>query len=202
MSRVEYNPLDPQIVSDPHPIYHRLRAEDPVHWSGSLEAWVLTRYDDVVLTLTDPRFSADRRKARNRSAQQSLFAIEEFGPFKRARMMVNVDAPEHTRLRRLVSKAFTPRMIENMRPHIQEIVNHLLDGVQEAGRFDFIKDFAYPLPVTVIAEMLGVSLKDRDDFRRWSADIATASGPALSQEVLERAHRAIEDMADYFRRLR
>ena len=165
-----------------------------------MEAWILTRYDDVVGVLKSPRFSADRRKARNRFAQLANAMQEEVGPLGRATTMLSADPPEHTRLRNLVSKAFTMRMVEAMRPHIQEITDELLDAVDSSSSFDLIHDLAYPLPVIVIAEMLGVPPEDRDEFKRWSDDLAaTLGGPFVAPDVLERARTSGQEMADYFR---
>ena len=114
------------------------------------------------------------------------------------------DPPDHTRLRALVSKAFTPRMIETMRDHIQEIVDRLLDRVQDAGRMDVMEDLAYPLPVTVICEMLGVPVTDHASIRGWSADIARsldAIGLPSDQEIVERGRTSRRALAGYFRRL-
>src|SRR3990170_7334003 len=114
--------------------------------------------------------------------------------------MLTSDPHEHTRLRGLVNKAFTPRAVERLRPHIQQIVDGLLAGVVEAGRMDVIQDLAYPLPVIVIAEMLGISPQDRAQFKKWSTDIAaTTGGPLLAPEVLERARQSAIELADYFR---
>src|SRR3989304_5061554 len=128
MVSVQYNPFIPEVHANPYPMYARLRAEDPIHWSPLMEAWVLTRYDDVSAVLTDSRFSADRRRARNRFAEEIARREEEFGPFGRTRTMLTSDPPEHTRLRRLVSKAFTPRMVEGLRPRIQGIWAELPAG--------------------------------------------------------------------------
>ena len=198
MVAVQFNPLLPEVRANPYPLYHQLREEEPVHWSELLEAWVLTRYDDVSALLKDSRFSADRRKANNRFAQEAVKRMQEGGPLADATTMLGADPPEHTRLRGLVSKAFTPRVVEAMRPHIQEIVDSLLDDVQESGRMDIIGDLAYPLPVIVIAEMLGVPPADRDDFKRWSDDIVATLGPLVAPEVLEQARISIQEMADYF----
>ncbi|MCH8901571.1 MAG: cytochrome P450 [Chloroflexi bacterium] len=197
MVAVQFNPLLPEVRANPYPLYHQLREEEPVHWSELMEAWVLTRYDDVSALLKDSRFSADRRKANNRFAREAAARIEE-GPLANATTMLGADPPEHTRLRGLVSKAFTPRVVEAMRPHIQEIVDSLLDDVQESGRMDIIGDLAYPLPVIVIAEMLGVPPADRDDFKRWSDDIVATLGPLAAPEVIEKARISIQEMADYF----
>ena len=198
MVAVQFNPLLPEVRANPYPLYHQLREEEPVHWSELLEAWVLTRYDDVSALLKDSRFSADRRKANNRFAQEAVKRMQEGGPLADATTMLGADPPEHTRLRGLVSKAFTPRVVEAMRPHIQEIVDSLLDDVQESGRMDIIGDLAYPLPVIVIAEMLGVPPADRDDFKRWSDDIVATLGPLAAPEVIEQARISIQEMADYF----
>ncbi len=198
MVAVQFNPLLPEVRANPYPLYHQLREEEPVHWSELMEAWVLTRYDDVSALLKDSRFSADRRKANNRFAREAAARLEEGGPLADATTMLGADPPEHTRLRGLVSKAFTPRVVESMRPHIQEIVDSLLDDVQESGHMDIIGDLAYPLPVIVIAEMLGVPPADRDDFKRWSDDIVATLGPLVAPEVLEQARISIQEMADYF----
>ena len=198
MVTVQYNPFIPEVHANPYPMYARLRAEDPVHWSALMEAWVLTRYDDVVAVLTDSRFSADRRRARNRFADEIARREEEFGPFGRTRTMLTSDPPEHTRLRRLVSKAFTPRMVEGLRPRIQEIVDELLDAVAQNGRMDVIRDLAYPLPVIVIAEMLGVPPEHRDQFKHWSDEIVgVLGGPLVPQEALERSRVAVHELAQY-----
>jgi len=200
MVTVQYNPFIPEVHANPYPMYARLRAEDPVHWSALMEAWVLTRYDDVVAVLTDSRFSADRRQARNRFADEIARREEEFGPFGRTRTMLTSDPPEHTRLRRLVSKAFTPRMVEGLRPRIQEIVDELLDAVAQNGRMDVIRDLAYPLPVIVIAEMLGVPPEHRDQFKHWSDEIVgVLGGPLVPQETLERSRVAVHELAEYLR---
>ena len=200
MVTVQYNPFIPEVHANPYPMYSSLRAADPVQWSEIMEAWVLTRYSDAVAILTDSRFSADRRQARNRFAQEAQRRQEEFGPFGRTQTMLTSDPPLHTRLRRLVSKAFTPRMVEGLRPRIQHIVDELLDAVQGSGRIDVIRDLAYPLPVIVIAEMLGVPPRDREKFKQWSDEIvASLNGPFASQEALERARKSANELADYFR---
>jgi len=155
-----FNPLLPEFHADPYPFYHRLRSSAPVYQAPT-GLWVLTRYDDVVMVLRDGRFGRD-------GFEQLLAAVyggdTEAGRLPRS--MLFRDPPDHTRLRALVSKAFTPKVIENMRSHIQDIVNRLLDRVQGAGRMDVIADLAYPLPVTVICEMLGVPTQDQGAIRR------------------------------------
>lgn len=195
-----FNPLDRSALADPYPLYSRLRAEDPVHWSRMLQAWVLTRYQDVESSLSDPRLSANRQKARSLVARLAIRQQQMSVPLRPGVTMLSNDPPEHTRLRRLVSKAFTPRMVQALRPRIQDIVDTLLDQAQEARRFDFARDFAHPLPVIVIAEMLGIPASDRDMFRQWSDDaVAALAGPFAPPQVMERNRRSVMAMADYFR---
>jgi cytochrome P450 len=199
MVTIQYNPFTPEAHANPYPLFRQLREHDPVHRSELMEAWVLTRYDDVVAVLRDPRFSADRRRARTRFIQQAMEMEERAGPLFNASTMLSSDPPEHTRLRGLVSKAFTPRRIEALRPRIQQIVDELLDPITDGGRMDVIEDLAYPLPVIVIAEMLGVPPEHRGDFKRWSDDIvATLGGPMTPPDVIERARVSTGELAAYF----
>lgn len=198
MVTAEFNPLGPEALSNPYPGYKVLREHRPVHWNDLFEAWVFTRYDDVDAVLMHPRFSADRAKARTRFSEMIRQQQERFGPFSQAPTMLTSDPPEHTRLRRLVSKAFTPRAVEDLRPRIREIVSELLDGVAGRETFDLVDEIAYPLPVIVIAEMLGVPPEDRAEFKRWSNDVvATLSGPFTPPAVIERARKAIDELVEY-----
>lgn len=196
MSTVTFDPLDPAFVADPYPTYHRLRAEDPVHRSP-LGFWVLTRYDDVVSVLRDPRMGKEAIEAA---------AAARYGTPRPAvgLSMLLRDPPDHTRLRGLVSKAFTPRVVQGLRPRIQEIVDSLLARVEGAGAMDLIADFAYPLPVIVICEMLGVPADDRDTFRAWGLDVARSLDAVLlpaGSDVARRGRASRDQLAEYFRRL-
>jgi cytochrome P450 len=127
-------------------------------------------------------------------------AQEQAGPLAQANTMLSSDPPEHTRLRNLVSKAFTFKAVESLRPRIQQVVDELLDAVEGKDQMDVIWDLGYPLPVIVIAEMLGVPAAQRDTFKRWSDDIvATLGGPMVTADVQERGRTAAIEMADYFR---
>jgi cytochrome P450 len=197
MSTVQYNPFDLRFRSDPYPLYADMRQHEPVQWNAFLQLWVLTRYEHVEWLLNDPRFSADRRTAANPFVQAMVARQEEFGALGRAPTMLGLDPPEHTRLRRLVSKAFTPRRVEELKPRIADIVRHLLASTGET--FDVIRDLAWPLPVIVIAEMLGVPAADRDSFKRWSDDVAAALGaPFTPPDVLEQSKVSVAEMSDYF----
>jgi cytochrome P450 len=186
---VLFNPLLPEFHANPYPFYHRLRQEDPVHHSP-LGVWVLTRYDDVELVLRDPRFVR---------AGFEAFLYTDEGRLPTS--MLFRDPPDHTRLRSLVSRAFTPRVIDGMRVHIQELVDNLLDRVEDAGAMDLIADLAYPLPVTVICEMLGVPVEDQARIRQWSTDVARsldAIGMPSDPTVAERGGIGRRALADYF----
>ena len=192
-----FNPLMPEVHSNPYPFYRALREEDPVHQSP-LGFWVCTRYDDAVMILRDPRFG---REGMAKLMEARLGLTQDTS---RARDMLFQDPPDHTRLRALVSRAFTPRVVEVMRPHIQEIVDGLLDRVDGARAMDVIEDLAYPLPVTVICEMLGVPAADQDIFKTWSTDIARSLDAAIlpaDSDAIPRGRDARLGLADYFRSL-
>src|SRR2546428_1704409 len=192
-----FNPMDPEFLADPYPTYHRLRSDDPVHHSP-LDFWVLTRYEDVVAVLRDPRFIKEPLVA---------FVAARFGAAVRRGVgvsMLDRDPPDHTRLRSLVSKAFTPRVVEGLRPRIQEIVDSLITRAEAAGSMDLIEELAYPLPVNVICEMLGVPVEDHERFKGWSLDIARGLDSILlppESEVPPRSGAARHAMTDYFRGL-
>jgi cytochrome P450 len=194
----ELNFLDPDFLADPYPVYHRLRAEDPVH-RHPFGFFVLTRYDDVAAFLRDARFG----KSGYQALIESRFGAGPDGP-RLALSMLFRDPPDHTRLRALVSKAFTPRVVETLRGHIQGIVDRLLERVADAPRMDVIEDLAYPLPVTVISELLGVPVGDGDTVKGWSRDVARALDAIalpVGPDVIERGRRAMDAMTGYFREL-
>lgn len=196
MGGIDFNPMDPAFVADPYPTYQRLRAEDPVHHSP-LGFWVLTRYEDVVAALRDPRLAKEAIAA---------FVAARFGAPVPAMglSMLDRDPPDHTRLRSLVSKAFTPRVVEGLRPRIQQIVDGLLARVEGAGSMDLIEELAYPIPVIVICEMLGVPVEDHERFKGWSLDIARGLDSVLlppDSEVPRRSIAARTALAGYFREL-
>ena len=159
----------PAFKANPYPVYARLRAEDPVcriAMPDRRSAWLVTRYDDVTAVLKDERFIKDKLAAWELGGAERPWVPAVFKPL--FRNMLNLDPPAHTRLRALVLKAFTPGLVERMRPRIQALTHELLDRVRGRGRMDLIRDYALPLPATIIAEMLGVAAKDRHKFHRWS----------------------------------
>ena len=197
-----YDPRRPEVLADPYPVLRHLQDDDPVHWSEILGGWVLTRYDDVKAALGDPRLSSDRiTPFVNHYAKGGGGELGELGRLV-GLWAVFTDPPTHTRLRGLMNRAFTSRAVEQLRPRIVDIVAELLEAVQPHGRMDVIRDFAYPLPITVIAEMIGVPRDDREAFKGWSDELAAFIGSALATpDKYQRAARAIAAMAEYFRRM-
>ncbi len=189
-TRATFELATPEAQANPYPLYARWRARQPMHRAPTGE-WFLTRYDDVAAVLADPdRFSNSLTETRLYRERIQRLPVEEsdvlFGDFS----MVNVDPPDHTRLRRLVSKAFTARAVARLRPRIEEIVAELLDGLE--GDIDLISRFAYPLPVTVICELLGVPAADRDRFQAWNDQMI--DNPDVSFEDMEAVRRSQEGM--------
>ena len=157
---------DPGFAADPFPLLKALREQGPVcrvRLAGDVEAWLVTRYADALVVLSDPRLSSDLNDAADPRLLEQARVTEPF-----PRSMLRLNPPDHTRLRRLVSRSFTPRRVAELRPRIQKITDQLLDAITPTGRADLVKDFALPLPVTVISELLGVPADDRDGFQEWT----------------------------------
>lgn len=190
---------EPAHRANPYPLYHRYRTDHPRHRSPE-GIWTFTRYRDILAVLRDDRFSADPRNA---TALEALADPDaEPSPIRNVagRVLLFTDPPDHTRMRTLVNKAFTPRTVERLRAHIQELVDELLDGVH-GEEMDVIADFAYPLPALVICELMGVPVEDRDTFRGWSGDVAPILDPVTPPEVLQRAMETLGQFGLYFMQL-
>lgn len=194
----------PSFFLDPYSVYARLREQAPVHWSEAWGVWVLTRYADVVSLLRDARHFSNAGRFKIYLEKLPADVQDAMGDLKRSYSvgMLQSDPPDHTRLRALVNKAFTPRQVERMRPRIQVLVDYLLDRVQSEGRMDILSDLAYQVPAIVIAEMLGVPTADRERFTEWSDDIAgfQAKGRAVL-DTARRAQQSMKEMENYFREL-
>lgn len=186
---------------NPYPLYHQLRREAPVYWSEAWGCWLLTRYDDITWTLQDYQtFTSLGRLTATMELPEPLW--ERVAPLVRhySQGLINVDPPDHTRMRKLVHMAFTPRAIRRMRSYIEDIVDRLIDDQIERGFMDVIWDFSYPLPVTVIAEMMGIPLEDHAKFKRWSGEIVGfMATPKPTPEVLLKSQDALLAMQQYFR---
>ncbi len=193
-SGIAYNPLAPQVFNDPYPVYAALRSKDPVHWSTLMNAWVCTRYHDVSAILRDHRrFSNDGRN-RAESSRRPRAAMES----PEDASMLFLDPPDHTRLRALVNKAFTPQAIEAMEPRIRSIMSDLLDEIEDPSGFDLMETIAYPLPVTVIAELLGVPPQDREQFKVWSDQRARMLEPTITPSERQDGFHAGQALDAYF----
>jgi cytochrome P450 len=188
---VEYNPFEPGFVEDPYSRYARMRDGDPVHRSP-LDFWVLFGYDQILALLRDPTLSVEDRNARPTQLDEMVALIVGERSDRGARSMLSRDPPDHTRLRKLVSKAFTVRVIQDLRPRIQQLVDQMLDDAEAQGEIDVIRQFAFPLPFAVISEMLGVPVADADKLREWSGLIVRSLEPLVDPDTI----RAIADASD------
>ncbi len=197
------NLRQPEVRANPYPFYAQLRSEDPIHWDEELGFWVLTRYADIASVYQDPRFSrAQGLRSGYERLPESERTIAEpvYGCF--AKTMFYSDPPYHTHLRGLVSSAFTPTTVERMRPYVQQTVDHLLDAVQANGKMDAIRDFANPLPILVIAQLLGLPPEERAQFKKWSDDLFAILGSVPhSPELMEGAARSLHALTDYITKL-
>lgn len=191
--------LDPEVLANPYPLYHRLRSEDPVHWDPFLHAWVVTRYADVIKVFQG--FSANRTPTPEQLTALGLSALTPLAQVM-VRQMLFLDPPAHGRVRGLAAKAFTPRRVELLRSHIQDITDSLLDAVlaRNTGLMDVIADLAYPLPAIVTAELLGVPTSDWKQLTKWSGDFAQVLGNFQhNPDHAARVLRSLEEMLAYFR---
>jgi cytochrome P450 len=199
---IDFRPDAPAFLADPFPIYRRLRAEDPVHWSPRLKSWVLTRYDDVRQVLLDREVSSDRMRPFFATLPGPEAA--RIGDIIRylSTWMVFRDPPEHTRLRRLTSKVFNLQSMNAMRPTIEALVEWLFERIAGRTEIDFIADFAGPLPALVIMAMLGVPKEELAKVKRMSDDMALFIGSSrMSPEKYDIAEKATQEMAGFFREL-
>jgi len=189
----------PEVRVDPYPFYAQLRKQDPIHWDEEMGFWVLTEYSDIDSLYTDDRFSRAQglmRGFERLSETDRKIAQPVYHSFSKT--VFYSDPPYHTHLRGLMNNAFTPRRIEQMRPYIQQTVDELLDAAQTDEHMDLIRDFANPLPVMVIAELLGLPAEDRDRFKKWSDDLFLILGTVRkSSGFLERASQSLKEMTEY-----
>lgn len=191
-----YHLLDPEVLANPYPLYHQLRSEDPIHWDPFLHAWVVTRYADVITVFQ--RFSANRTPTPEQLEAMGLGALRPLAQLM-VRQMLFLDPPVHGRVRGLASKAFTPRRVEVLRDHIQDITARLLDAIQGQGHMDVIADLGRPLPAIVTAELLGLPTSDWMQLTAWSTDFAQVLGnfqhnPDRIPQIL----RTVDEMTAYF----
>lgn len=196
--------LDPSLGIDPYPTYELLREHAPVFWSEALRAWVVSRHADVNAILRDwDRFSNVGRVTQllahfDESERERFTPLEEHF----ASGMVHADPPDHTKLRRIVSRAFTSRTVAQLAPRIEQLVAESLDAAAERGTINLIADLAYPLPATVIGDLLGAPVEDADLFKQWSSDLGAFQGAGRSDvEVVATATASLVTMRGYLREL-
>jgi hypothetical protein len=176
-----------QFVRDPYPALARLRDTDPVYWSDSLGGWILTRYDDILATFKDVAAYSNEGRLGRASAYLPAEARGRLGAFEahyRTKGLLHSDPPDHTRLRRLVLRAFSPRVVEALRPRIQQVVDGLIDDVADAGEMDVIEALAFALPLTVLAGLLGVDAGMAPRFRGWADRLLAFQGQNRPAEHL------------------
>ncbi len=192
-----------EFLSDPYPLYDLVRSENPVHWNESDKHWYMTRYDDVMAMLKDSRLSSNRIRAiasdlPKETQEKVTPLIDAISSF-----MLQSDPPSHTRMRGLVNKAFTPRMIEGLLARIQYLVDGMLDDVQSNGGMDVLADLAVPMPGIVISDMLGVPPEDQPQFKKWSAEITgryvAGGGDVSMSDLYELSQKSFFELSDYFR---
>lgn len=200
------NPFLPEVIADPYTYYRHYRTSDPVHWGIASNprlggAWYLFRYQDVMQVLESPKFGREASKVRNDGVGAPVPAAFKGFRSMVTNWMVFRDAPDHTRLRTLVNKVFSPKMVDNIQPSIVSITDSLLNQIQDQEEMDLVDDFAFPLPVMVIADLLGVDSSDRPLFRSWALALQHASASRLtpSQEIYEQAEAATQGFIQYFR---
>ena len=198
--------LPTEFFEDIYHYYHELREEDPVHWSEPLDCWILTRYDDVVTVLKDWRRLSSVGQVSGLIDRMPEAQQMDLGPMRAhfgVNGLINSDPPQHTRLRTASQPPFLPAALEKLRPEIQAIVDGLLDSVQDRDEFDMINDFAYLLPTTVIAKMLGVPIEDRSLFNKWVDEINSFLGtPRAEYDKALPAQKSLMELRQYYQDLR
>jgi cytochrome P450 PksS len=196
--------FSPQFWADPFPLFARLRAEEPVYRTvlpPKTPIWLVTRYEDVQALLKDERFAKSPRNAMTPAQlRQRPWVPPMFRPLERN--MLDLDPPDHTRLRALVHKAFTPRLVERMRGRVQSLADELLDAAAGRGGMDLIRDYALPLPMTLITEILGVPARDRDRFHRWSKALVSVNSLDVPWRIFPSVLMFIRYLRRFLRRRR
>jgi cytochrome P450 len=200
--KAKYDLFSPSFLADPHSVFHRMRAEDPIYWHPDLKAWIFTRYKDIVVMTRDRRLSAERVGQFVIGASEALRPkIDAIGRFI-GHWLLCQDPPRHTLLRTLVAKAFSPQVVEGLRPTIQDLVDEMLDVFIDSGQMDIVQDLSFPLPAMVIGKMLGVPPHRIDDFKKWTTDVFALFGGGLAtDEIIETGYRGVTALDGYFREL-
>ncbi len=192
-----FNPFDPAFRANPYPFYDRLRTEAPAYWTP-LGTVVLSRYDDVAWTLRSNDFSRDIEASANEPTDPRAKALRERRRSRSgAKTILNLDPPDHTRLRRLVSKAFTPSAVERLRPRVQQLVDDVLDRAEERGEIELIDELAFPVPFQVISDLLDMPVDRADELREWSQVITYSLEPTATLDDLDRVDEVFAQLLPY-----
>ena len=196
MTEVLFNPFDPAFRADPYPYYDTLREQAPVYFTP-FETVVLSRYADVATTLRSNDFSRDIEKNANAPTTPLQTRKRERRSDEGSKSILNLDPPDHTRLRRLVSLAFTPTAIERLRPRVQQLVDDALDIAAERGTMELIDELAFPVPFQVISDLLAMPTEQADELREWSQHLTASLEPTADDDDMDRAEAAIEQFYPY-----
>jgi cytochrome P450 len=194
-----FNPFDPAFGQDPYPFYRRLREQAPIGVIPGLDIWWMTRFDDCEALVRNPHAGSDASKSPvyRRLTEAGILRLPQTITGRPS--FAFQDPPDHTRLRRLVSSAFTPRVVARMRPRIQELTDELLDEAAERGEVELITEFAYPLIFRVMSDMIGVPKADQDKFLGWSNDMSASMDPRIAPppDAIARQEQAMREGKEY-----
>jgi len=190
---MDYNPLSPEVIDNPYPYYTYLRTHAPVYWIEPLRAWALSRYADVDFALRNPQIFP--------SSGFTDQTLGDLNPTPETPWILDMNPPDHTRLRKLVNKGFLPRLIRNLEPRVQEITRQLIASLRSRTEGDLVTGLSGPLPTTVIAEMLGVEAERLDDFKCWSDDVVLGTSRPTDEAVRTRVRQSGAALRGYFERL-
>jgi len=196
VTEIGFDPFEPGFADWPYDQYRRLRDADPVHWSDLLCGWVLTRYDDVTRILRDHTVSSELERAKP-SAVVDLLLARQAGRPREGVTLVLRDDPDHARLRKLMAAPFKPGAVERLRASVAQRVDERIGALADAGSMELIGDFAYPLPVSVFCEMLGIPDEASEQFRSWTAAVARSLDLVISDEEYDECMALLDEMEQY-----
>jgi len=190
---MDYNPLAPEVIENPYPYYAELRNKAPVAWIEPLQAWAISRYADVDFALRNPQIFS--------SSEFTKQTLGDLNPVPEVPWILDMNPPDHTRLRKLVNKGFLPRLIRNLEPRVQEITRQLVASLKSQTEGDLVSALSGPLPTMVIAEMLGVEPERLDDFKRWSDDVVLGTSRPSDEVIRTRVRQSGAALRNYFERM-
>ena len=190
---MDYNPLAPEVIENPYPYYAELRNKAPVAWIEPLQAWAISRYADVDFALRNPQIFS--------SSEFTKQTLGDLNPVPEVPWILDMNPPDHTRLRKLVNKGFLPRLIRNLEPRVQEITRQLVASLKSQTEGDLVSALSGPLPTMVIAEMLGVEPERLDDFKRWSDEVVLGTSRPSDEVIRTRVRQSGAALRNYFERM-